>query len=103
MDMTGSQCRAARALIEWSRDQVSKVSGVPAQDIADFESGRVDPGEDARQRLCRALEEGGAVFLEEGPDGGVGVRLKYSRRDVRALNKWESEGGPPGDDDVWPG
>lgn len=103
MDMTGSQCRAARALIEWSRDQVCAESGVAVQEIADFEAGRVDPGETSRQRLYHALTAAGAVFLEEGPDGGVGVRLKHSRREVRALNKWEGEGGPVGDDDVWPG
>lgn len=100
MNMTGSQCRAARALVEWSRDQLSAASDVALQDIVDFESGQVDPGEDARARLCQSLEDAGAVFLAEGKEGGVGVRLKYNRREVRALNKWEGEGGPPGEDDV---
>ncbi|MEY2854363.1 MAG: hypothetical protein RL030_1495, partial [Pseudomonadota bacterium] len=50
-------------------------------------------------RVCEALEEGGAVFIPEN-GGGVGVRLKYAKRDVRAVNKWEGEGGPAGDDDV---
>ncbi|MCB5362558.1 helix-turn-helix transcriptional regulator [Pusillimonas sp. CC-YST705] len=102
MVMTGSQCRAARALIEWSRDQLSAESGVAVQEISDFESGRVFPNEESCQSIRRALEEAGAVFLEEGAEGGVGVRLKYSRREVRALNKWEGEGGQAADDDVYP-
>lgn len=99
MIITGPQCRAARALIEWSIAQVSRRSGLAVQVIADFEAKITDPGEDARLRLCEALEEGGAVFIPEN-GGGVGVRLKYGRRDARQVNKWESEGGPAGDDDV---
>ena len=49
--------------------------------------------------MLGALESGGAVFIWEN-GGGVGVRLKYARRDVRALNKLESEGGLVGDDDI---
>jgi hypothetical protein len=45
------------------------------------------------------LQEAGAVFIPEN-GGGVGVRLKYSRRDVRGLNKWEAEGGTVAEDDV---
>jgi hypothetical protein len=52
-----------------------------------------------KRHLCQALEQGGAVFIPEN-GGGVGVRLKYARRDVRGINKWESEGGRDGDDDV---
>jgi transcriptional regulator with XRE-family HTH domain len=97
--MTGPQCRAARALVEWTIDEVSERSGVAAAAIDEFERKISDPGVDAKRRLLGALESGGAVFIWEN-GGGVGVRLKYARRDVRAVNKWESEGGPVGDDDV---
>jgi len=97
--LTGPQCRAARALIEWSVDQVSRRSGVDAASIEEFEAKLADPGEEAQRRLCRALEEGGAVLIPEN-GGGVGVRLKYARRDVRGVNKWESEGGRAGEDDI---
>lgn len=99
MVITGPQCRAARALIEWPREHVARLSGVDAQVIADFETGRGDPGEDAKARLFAVLEDGGAVFIPEN-GGGLGVRLKFNRREVRAINKWEGEGGPVGDDDV---
>jgi transcriptional regulator with XRE-family HTH domain len=97
--MTGPQCRAARALVEWSLAEVARRSGVPASVITDFEMRHADPGEDAQRRLLEALEEGGAVFIPEN-GGGVGVRLKYTGRDARAVNKWEGEGGRAGEDDV---
>jgi hypothetical protein len=99
MIITGPQCRAARALIELSAEQVAGEAGVSAQVIRDFESRIADPGEAVKRRLVVALEAGGAVLIPEN-GGGVGVRLKYSRRDVRGVRKWESEGGPVGDDDV---
>lgn len=102
MSITGSQCRAARALVRWSREQISRRSGIDAEVIAQFETGRSEPDEAIRSRLREVLEEGGASFIEDGNGGGLGVRLKFSRKEVRAINKWEGEGGPAGDDDVWP-
>lgn len=99
MILTGPQCRAARALIEWPREEVSRLSGVEVALIAEFEIKQADPGDAAKRRLRQALEDGGAVFIDEN-GGGVGVRLKYARRDVRAINKLEGEGGRAGDDDV---
>lgn len=102
MSITGSQCRAARALVRWSREQISRRSGIDPETIAEFESGRSEPDESLRLKLRQTLEEGGAVFIEDGPEGGLGVRLKFNLKEVRAINKWEGEGGPAGDDDVWP-
>jgi transcriptional regulator with XRE-family HTH domain len=99
MAITGPQCRAARALVEWPREQIAKLSGVSVPAIAAFEREGRDPGAAEKQRLEHALTEGGAVFIAEN-GGGVGVRLKFNRRDVRAINKWEGEGGPAGEDDV---
>ena len=51
-------------------------------------------------RLRDALERGGAVFIGEDNSGGLGVRLKFNAKDVRAINRMEGEGGPVGTDDV---
>lgn len=51
-------------------------------------------------RLRDALERGGAVFIREDNSGGLGVRLKFNAKDVRAINRMEGEGGPVGTDDV---
>jgi hypothetical protein len=65
-----------------------------------FEDGvqQVDPA--IGSRLRAALEAGGAHFIEEDAEGGAGVRLKFTRKDVRAIRRWEGEGGPVGEDDV---
>lgn len=80
-------------------EEVSARSGIEPRAITNFERKISDLGTDAKRRLLNALELGGAVFIWEN-GGGVGVRLKYASRDVRAVNKWESEGGSVGEDDV---
>jgi DNA-binding XRE family transcriptional regulator len=97
--ITGPQCRAARALVQLTAEQVAQQAGLEPQVIRDFETGRADPGVEVKRTLRGSLEEAGAVFIPEN-GGGIGVRLKYSRRDVRGVNKWESEGGSVGEDDV---
>lgn len=100
MPITGPLARAARALVEWPRDHVAQLSQLGERELADFESGASDPGEAARQRLKGALESGGAVFLPENGELGIGVCLKFTAKDVRAINRMEGEGGNVGDDDV---
>ena len=51
-------------------------------------------------RLQDSLERGGAVFIAKDHTGGLGVRLKFNTKDVRAINRMEGEGGPVGTDDV---
>jgi hypothetical protein len=97
--ITAAQCRAARALIEWSVDHLAQTSHVGVKTIEDFEARYRAPDEDAKRRIRDALEEGGVVFIPEN-GGGAGVRLKFSRREARAINRWEGEGGTVGEDDI---
>lgn len=99
MQITGPLCRAARALVQWPRAQLASESGVKAKKIRAFETGDVDPGDGAMASLRRALEAAGAVFLDED-DLGAGVRLRFTRRDVKQLRRLEGEGGAVGEDDV---
>lgn len=98
MQLMGPLCRAARALTQISRTALAEASGIPKPVIREFESG-YDLEDSARHKLMHALEQAGAVFLEEG-DMGVGVRLRFTARDVRQLNRLEGEGGNVGEDDV---
>jgi transcriptional regulator with XRE-family HTH domain len=100
MIITGPLCRAARALVQWSREELAGDSCVGMDVIADLEQGRQVPSAEMLGRLQNALEEGGAVFIPENGEGGVGVRLKFNSRDVRAINRLEGEGGSIGEDDV---
>src|SRR5215212_9813221 len=97
--LTAAQCRAARALIDWPVEELSRTSKVGVKTIIDFEARFRAPGEDMKRRIRVALEEGGVVFIAEN-GGGVGVRLKFSRREARAINRWEGEGGTVGEDDI---
>jgi transcriptional regulator with XRE-family HTH domain len=97
--LTAAQCRAARALIEWSPERLAQSSGIDLRAIADFESRFHDPDDATKRRLRQAFEDAGVVFISEN-GGGAGVRLKFNRREVRAINRWEGEGGTTGEDDL---
>jgi transcriptional regulator with XRE-family HTH domain len=73
--LTPDQLRAARALIDWSRDDLAKKSGVSANTVKGFERGGSDPKLSTLHKWRRALEAAGVQFLDEGPDAGPGVRL----------------------------
>jgi len=100
MTLTGPLCRAARVLVQWPRAQLATASGVEKAAIRAFETSDVDPGEDANAKLRAALETAGAVFIPEDADLGAGVRLRFTARDVKQLNRLENEGGAVGEDDV---
>jgi len=97
--ITGAQCRAARALVEWTREKLASNSDVEAVIIEEFERRIIIPGDDTRDALQSALENAGAVFIEEN-GGGVGVRLKLNRSEVKRIGVLENEGGIVGIDAV---
>ena len=97
--ITGAQCRAARALVEWSRDKLAGNSKVDSLVIEEFERRINIPDDETRNVLQTALEDAGAVFIEEN-GGGVGVRLKLNRSEVRRIGVLENEGGIVGTDAV---
>lgn len=99
MELTGPLCRAARALVQWPRERLAEACGVTKRAIREFETAGIDPGPEVKATIQRLLEQGGAVFLPEG-DMGAGVRLRHTKKDVRALNRLEAEGGPVGEDAV---
>lgn len=97
--ITGPQCRAARALVEFSRERLAQFSGIDAAAIEAFERKLGEPPGETVAALRAALEKAGALFIPEN-GGGVGVRLKFNRSEVRRIAVLEGEGGPVGADDV---
>ena len=90
--ITGSQCRAGRALVEVSRSKLADRSGVHELVIEQFER-RIDEPEPAViAAISKALEELGAVFIQEN-GGGIGVRLKFSSLEAKRIARLEGEGG----------
>ena len=70
------QCRAARALVGWSRSALSERCGVAASTLADFEAGKRAPYSRTLLDVRRALEEAGVQFIPADGGGGPGVRLQ---------------------------
>ncbi|RTL97430.1 XRE family transcriptional regulator [Ancylobacter aquaticus] len=75
MSLTSAQCRAARALIDWSREQLAASAGVAVRTISDFEAGRREPINATMAAMRSALEVAGVEFIAEN-GGGAGVRLR---------------------------
>ena len=70
-----AQCRAARALVGWSQDDLANASGVAKATIAYFETEKRQPYDKTLGDLRRVLEKNGVAFIDlDG--GGVGVRLR---------------------------
>lgn len=95
----GSQCRAARALVEVTRTKLAVRSGIDETVIERFERQLDDPDADAIEALQAALEELGAVFIDEN-GGGIGVRLKFNTSEARRISNLEAEGGIVANDRV---
>lgn len=73
--MTPAQCRAGRALLDWSQAQLSEASGVGIVTVRQYEAGSGLPRSATVEVLMNTLERGGVEFLA-GRGGGPGVRLK---------------------------
>ncbi|MBZ9909205.1 helix-turn-helix transcriptional regulator [Mesorhizobium sp. BR115XR7A] len=76
--MTPDQCRAGRALIKWTQQQLADAAGIGIATLTLFESGSTDPRPATIQVLQRALVDAGIVLLGDGEmiQGGAGVRLR---------------------------
>ncbi len=98
--LTAAQCRAARAMVEWSVERLSQASGVDLQTLRNFEARFRRPDERTLRRLRIALEAAGVMFVPEN-GRGAGVRFKFNMREVRAIKRWEAEGGTAGDDAIY--
>ena len=90
--ITGSQCRAARALVEVTRAKLALRSGVDETVIEHFERKIDEPERTAISALETALEALGAVFIGEN-GGGIGVRVKFTESEARRISRLEAEGG----------
>lgn len=74
--ITGSQLRAARALLDWTQDDLASTAGVTARTVRFFEAGTHRPYEQTVRQLRIALEKAGIEFLESEAAIGVMLSLK---------------------------
>jgi transcriptional regulator with XRE-family HTH domain len=73
-----SQVRAARALLDWSREELGRQAGTTERTIARVELAEGPVRRGTLDAIRAALEAAGVVFLSDGEiaGGGPGVRLK---------------------------
>ncbi len=73
--ITAAQCRAARALLDWSQQHLAEAAKIGNATIRNFEGGKSEPQSATLDVLKRALETAGVEFIPEN-GGGPGVRLR---------------------------
>jgi transcriptional regulator with XRE-family HTH domain len=72
--MSAAQCRAARALLDWSQGDLEGFAKVARKTIADFERGLRIPYGRTLDALEAAFERAGVEFIAQN-GGGPGVRI----------------------------
>lgn len=75
MNLLPEQCRAARALLDWTQADLAEKADVSRSTIRDFEGGRHDLHRASEAQIRRALESGGVVFVDFA-EVGPGVCLR---------------------------
>ncbi len=77
-----AQIRAARALLGWRQEDLSKASGVGTATIQRIEkSDSPTPGYvSTMARIQAAFEDAGVLFIDYDEAAGIGVRLARKKR-----------------------
>ena len=75
--ITSAQIRAARAMLDWSREQLSTKSGIGISALMRLESAEGTPSGNIRtfESVQKAIEKAGIEFIGT-PEAGAGVRWK---------------------------
>ena len=74
-----AQVRAARALLNWSQDNLRKKAGVALSSVRDFENEKRPDETQVAGAMLRTLEEAGVTFVPGDEQEGPGVRLVGDR------------------------
>lgn len=100
--VTGRVIAAGRALVEVGREDFAKAAGLSVEALTLLEAGGsawVDSQVDA-DAIVRAFDTFGVVVVDEADGLGAGVRLKFTRQDVKQIVRLETEGGMARPDDA---
>ena len=75
--ISSAQCRAGRALLELTQEQLAEKARVARPTIADFERNARRPIDNNILSIIRAFETSGISFITEDDQCGVGVRFRH--------------------------
>src|SRR4051794_28748613 len=73
--MTSEQCRAARAWLNWTQQELARRAHVGLSTVKEFEKGERRTIAATADAMQRALADAGIEFLDEGGEA-VGIRRK---------------------------
>ena len=78
------QIKAARALLDWSQEDLASSAGISIPTIKRLEAqdGLLGGRSETGNKIRVALEQGGVEFIDEN-GGGAGVRLRKRHRPKR--------------------
>jgi len=102
VQITGRLIAAGRALVGVGTADMAAACGLPVERMASLEakgSARVR-SEAEIAAIKRGLDHFGVLIIPESDNLGKGVRLKFTRSDVRQIARLEGEGGLVGSDDA---
>jgi len=100
--MSGRLIAAARALASVSQADFAAAAGLPVETVREMEangSAWLHSEQDV-EAVIRAFQHFGVIAIDESDGMGAGVRLKFTRQDVKRLARLEGEGGIVGADDA---
>jgi transcriptional regulator with XRE-family HTH domain len=82
--LTSEQIRAARALLDWKQEELTKKAGIGLATLQRLErgSGPLMAHVSTAVKIEDALSRAGILFIESDNEGGVGVRLPRKVREV---------------------
>jgi hypothetical protein len=100
--ISGRLIAAARALVGVSTADLAAACRLPVETMARLEAAGSAwvHSETEVEAVKRGLNHFGVVIVEESGGMGAGVRLKFTRADVRQISRLEGEGGMVGSDDA---
>jgi transcriptional regulator with XRE-family HTH domain len=100
--VSGRLIAAARALTGISQAEFAAAAGLPVDTLRRMEGGgsAAVQSEPEIEAVNRGLKHFGVIVIGESDGMGAGVRLKFTRQDVRQIGRLESEGGIIGSDDA---
>src|ERR1017187_8057416 len=77
------QCRAARAWLDWSQEELARRSGVALSTVRDFEKGLRTPIKNNLAAIQTALEASGIKLTSDGDKtSGIEAKSRISERDI---------------------
>lgn len=100
--ISGRLIIAARGLAGISQADFAAAAGLPVKTVKFMEAGGSAFVQSERdvQAVKRGLVHFGIVVIDESDGMGAGVRLKFTRQDVRQIGRLEGEGGVVGSDNA---